>query len=249
MEDIMARINHLLEVESTVREKLKPLVNEVDGAVRLFMSNSQKLHSNPKQNWQIVITEMEKTLKEAVKPSFAKLKSGYDEAARERLGEQSAGVNAVVDMKRHSFMWQNSLRDCIYLLAFLEWLKENRLLSMEETIQRLEFSHIDVEDYLFGISQLPATFARICVQCVIAQDLKTPFQIAEFNHALFAGFRLLNLKNDGLRRRIDSLKYDFQRIEDCIFDLSIRKLVDPSTTGSDALGNDNKKRKIDTEKE
>lgn len=39
-----------------------------------------------------------------------------------------------------------------------------------------------------------------------------------------AGFRLLNLKNDGLRKRYDALKYDVKKIEEVVYDLSIRGL-------------------------
>jgi Translin family len=40
-----------------------------------------------------------------------------------------------------------------------------------------------------------------------------------------SGFRLLNLKNDGLRKRFDSLKYDVKKIEEIVYDLSIRGLL------------------------
>lgn len=41
---------------------------------------------------------------------------------------------------------------------------------------------------------------------------------------LIGGFRLLNLKNDSLRKRFDALKYDVKKIEEVVYDLSIRGL-------------------------
>lgn len=41
------------------------------------------------------------------------------------------------------------------------------------------------------------------------------------------GFRLLNLKNDGLRKKFDSLKYDMKKVEEVVYDLSIRGLLKP----------------------
>ena len=38
-------------------------------------------------------------------------------------------------------------------------------------------------------------------------------------------FRLLNLKNDHLRKRFDALKYDVKKIEEVVYDLSIRGLL------------------------
>ena len=49
-------------------------------------------------------------------------------------------------------------------------------------------------------------------------------EIAHFVNELNAGFRLLNLKNDSLRKRFDALKYDVKKIEEVVYDLSIRGL-------------------------
>jgi hypothetical protein len=35
----------------------------------------------------------------------------------------------------------------------------------------------------------------------------------------------LNLRNDALRRKFDSLKYDLKRCEDVVYDLTLRGLV------------------------
>lgn len=40
-----------------------------------------------------------------------------------------------------------------------------------------------------------------------------------------AGFQLLNLKNDSLRKRSDSLKYKVREVEDVVYDLSLRNLL------------------------
>ena len=37
-------------------------------------------------------------------------------------------------------------------------------------------------------------------------------------------FRLLNLKNDGLRKKFDGIKYDLKKVEEVVYDLSIRGL-------------------------
>ena len=36
---------------------------------------------------------------------------------------------------------------------------------------------------------------------------------------------MLNLKNDGLRKKFDSLKYDMKKVEEVVYDLSIRGLL------------------------
>ena len=65
---------------------------------------------------------------------------------------------------------------------------------------------------------------------VILGDFSRPFEIATFTSDLMAGFRLLNLKNDFLRKKYDSLKYDIKKIEEVVYDISIRGLKPPSAT-------------------
>jgi len=47
-------------------------------------------------------------------------------------------------------------------------------------------------------------------------------RILQFVNELYAGFQLLNLKNDFLRKKYDSIKYDLKKIEEVVYDLSIR---------------------------
>ena len=51
-----------------------------------------------------------------------------------------------------------------------------------------------------------------------------PNRISAFLQELNAGFRLLNLKNDSLRKRFDGLKYDIKKVEEVVYDISIRGL-------------------------
>lgn len=55
-------------------------------------------------------------------------------------------------------------------------------------------------------------------------DYERPLNISRFVADLSAGFRLLNLKNDNLRKRFDVLKYDVKKIEEIVYDITIRGL-------------------------
>lgn len=73
-------------------------------------------------------------------------------------------------------------------------------------------------------------------------DYTRPVQIGNFIKDLFAGFQLLNLKNDVLRKRSDGMKYSVgflyglfmgemltvlqvKKVEDVVYDLSLRNLI------------------------
>ncbi len=66
--------------------------------------------------------------------------------------------------------------------------------------------------------------SRLAVNSVILEDYQRPFDISSFISEVTAGFRLLNLKNDGLRKKFDSLKYDVKKVEEIVYDISIRGL-------------------------
>lgn len=56
-------------------------------------------------------------------------------------------------------------------------------------------------------------------------DYERPLLINQFVKDLLAGFQILNLKNDALRRRSDGLKYKVKDVEDVVYDISLRNLV------------------------
>lgn len=75
--------------------------------------------------------------------------------------------------------------------------------------------------------------SRLAVNSVTAGDYNRPIRISNFINDLDSGFRLLNLKNDPLRKRYDGLKYDVKKIEEVVYDLSIRGLAKEAESGLD----------------
>ena len=71
------------------------------------------------------------------------------------------------------------------------------------------------------------------MNAVTAGDYGRPIRIAKFIGELDSGFRLLNLKNDALRKRFDGLKYDLKKVEEVVYDVTIRGLK-PEAQSSEA---------------
>lgn len=90
--------------------------------------------------------------------------------------------------------------------------------------------HISIEEYLQSLISLIEELARLAINSVTLGDYQRPLQISQFVKDLHAGFQILNLKNDSLRRRSDSIKYNVKKIEDVVYDLSLRNLVPRGTT-------------------
>lgn len=66
---------------------------------------------------------------------------------------------------------------------------------------------------------------RLAVNSVTAQNFGLPPRIASFIQDIFSAFTSLNLRNDALRRKFDSIKYGVARCEDVVYDLTLRGLT------------------------
>ena len=64
------------------------------------------------------------------------------------------------------------------------------------------------EEYLHSLISLIEELARLAVNSVTLGDCQRPLEISRFVKNLHAGFQILNLKNDMLRKRSDSIKYN-----------------------------------------
>ncbi|TVU30539.1 hypothetical protein EJB05_22169, partial [Eragrostis curvula] len=66
---------------------------------------------------------------------------------------------------------------------------------------------------------------RFVVNRVTAGDYDCPRKVLSFLTDLHASFRMLNLRNDFLRKKFDGMKYDLRRVEEVYYDVKIRGLA------------------------
>jgi len=78
--------------------------------------------------------------------------------------------------------------------------------------------------FMDKVISLVSELSRLSVNLVTLGDFDGPFRISFFVRDLFTGFSILNFKNDNLRRRFDAIKYDLKRIEEVVYDISLRGL-------------------------
>ncbi|KAJ3189337.1 hypothetical protein HDU85_002966 [Gaertneriomyces sp. JEL0708] len=119
-------------------------------------------------------------------------------------------------------------RIAVFLAAYTTYLQTEKLITTAEVEALLGIPvsldgqepnfHIGIEDLLHGMS-------RLAVNCVTYGDFARPLRLSKFVGELYSGFQLLNLKNDSLRKRFDSIKYDIKKIEEVVYDISVRGLV------------------------
>jgi predicted translin family RNA/ssDNA-binding protein len=209
-----------LELESEMRDRIRTVTKDIDVIARVLQSHVAALHVS--------------TSAEAVAAAVAQIDQQLSV-----LAQQWPRLNAVVapgQFYRFKNSWQNCIRDACTVTVLRHWLTNNELLSLEAVAARLgvvpaaqgeaiDAVTLELEDFLFGVASVPSELSRLAVNAVTHGDFELPVRIGAFVSALYSAFRLINFKNDFLRRKYDSIKYDNSRIEGVLYDLRIRNLV------------------------
>ncbi|KZP33607.1 Translin, partial [Athelia psychrophila] len=210
-------INQLLDYDVELREKIKDQVTELDKKTRTMAGLLNKVHSTPLESIPALVDSVRPVLRGC-----------------QTVTADLAAVIPANQFWRWKDQWSNSLRTAIFAASLVEYLSTGKLLSLagasdvlgikEEWSDRLV---IPAEDYLHGLISLCNELSRLAVNSVTLGNFDEPIRISIFVKDLFTGFSMLNLKNDTLRRRYDSLKYDIKKIEEVVYDVSLRKLASP----------------------
>jgi len=145
---------------------------------------------------------------------------------------------------RYNSRWTRSLQDAILTVLVCAWLGGmgtdarpgglGRLLTLEEVgdvfevpvnLDERDAFHITIEEYLMALAGAAEELSRLAVNSVTLGDHALAVRISTFVKDLHAGFQLLNLKNDSLRKKVDGVKYSVKKVEDVVYDLSLRNLL------------------------
>jgi len=214
MENMFLTFNDSMENEIQYKDLLKSHIKEIDVCVRKMITKLQVIHGIIGNKTEILdLCEKCVSLLPTVRKEFVEI---------DKL------IKAESYYKYRDF-WRFSMSQLVFLVTFCNWIKNETLLTIEETNaavfgQKLQSVNVELEDYLLGVCMLPSELSRLCVNSVIAGNYELPVKISKFVGDLFSSFRLLNLKNDNIRKKFDGFKYELKKIEDIVYDLSIRKL-------------------------
>lgn len=217
-------IQGFLTADQDIREDIRKVVQGLEQTAREILTVLQSVHqpSGFKEIPQKCAKARE--LFCSVRTQIADLKTKFPSEQYYRFHEH----------------WRFVLQRLVFLAAFSFYLENETLVKREEVARILDIHvvreqgfHLDVEDYLAGVLIMASELSRLAVNSVTAGDYTRPLRISNFINELDSGFRLLNLKNDPLRKRYDGLKYDVKKIEEVVYDLSIRGLAKDSELSGD----------------
>ncbi|GMY14770.1 translin [Fagus crenata] len=201
-----------LEDSGSLRERIRSVVMEIESTTRLIHASLLLVHqSRPTPE-----------LLEKARAQIGVLKELYNRLAvvlRDCPGQYY----------RYHGDWRSETQTVVSLLAFMHWLETGSLLMHSEAEEKLGLNNsefgLDIEDYLVGICFMSNELPRYVVNQVTAGDYDCPRKVLKFLTDLHAAFRMLNLRNDFLRKKFDGMKYDLKRVEEVHYDVKIRGLT------------------------
>ncbi|CDP06756.1 unnamed protein product [Coffea canephora] len=203
---------HHLEDSGNLRERIRAVATEIDSTTRLMHSSLLLVHqTRPIPE----VLEKAKGQIDVLRDLFSRIA----EIIRECPGQYY----------RFHGDWRSETQTVVSLLAFMHWLETGTLLLHAEAQEKLALNSsefgLDVEDYLIGICFMSNELPRYVVNQVTAGDYDCPRKVLKFLTDLHASFRMLNLRNDFLRKKFDGMKYDLRRVEEVYYDVKIRGLA------------------------
>ncbi|KAJ1892850.1 Translin-1 [Coemansia sp. IMI 209127] len=216
---VFVDLQDTLDQESSLFDAIKEAIKELNKICRIGSAKLSKAHAVPQSQTQELL--------DSIKPQFAEIK--------QKLSTLAGLIKPVTFFKYHD-MWGHSVQSACTLVVFSVYLEHSRLATPEDIYAHLGF-HVNttngditefvitLEEYLHSVVSMFNELSRLAVNAVIAGDIKRPQEISTFASELYSGFQLLNLKNDALRRRFDSIKYDIKKIEEVQYDLRVRGLI------------------------
>ncbi|KAI7533238.1 Translin, partial [Hortaea werneckii] len=141
---------------------------------------------------------------------------------------------------KFNYAWTRQMQDVCYSILLCGWLggfgkgETGQLMKIEDVgalmkipvnLKDRDSFHLTIEEYLLALISVIDELARLARNSVTLGDYRRPLQIAQFIKDVHAGFQILNLKNDTLRKRSDGIKYRVKEVEDVVYDLSLRGLL------------------------
>ncbi|KAH7358068.1 translin [Plectosphaerella cucumerina] len=223
-----------IEEDQQVRDDLTQIVQKLERATSHAQGLLSRVHGTPRSQYASFIAQVEASIRDQI----------------EAIAELDAQASKQPYYK-YNQKWSRSIQNAIFTVVFCGWLgglgtdskpgELGRLVTIEEVGELLKVPvnlkdrdafHITIEEYLFSLIDLTQELSRLATNAVTLGDPDLSLRIASFVKDIFTGFQVLNLKNDLLRKRVDSVKYHVQRVEDVVYDLSLRGMVNKPAEGA-----------------
>lgn len=181
---------------------IKDALDKFDGARETIIKESRGILKNAKQAIYALhrddLVEAKKLLEEAKK---------IKKALEEKIVDNS---------KLQTGAFANSCEEYAEAFAFLVFIEESRLATRDEM-------QVTIDEYLGGLADLTGELGRLAVIKATERDVATVKKIKDFTEELYGQFVRLDFRNGELRRKYDAMKYNLQKMERVLYELTLAK--------------------------
>ncbi|KAK8854533.1 hypothetical protein IAR55_003272 [Kwoniella newhampshirensis] len=211
----LSSVISLLENEQNLKKQIREAVEPIEDLSRAAITELNKLHSAPfAQHGQICESAVSIITK------------------TQPLWVTVATLIPQGEFYRYQFALGPAMRNLTTSIVLARFILHDELTPAFAVSNLIGVQHdgtealqLSAEDYLQGVIGAVNELPRLSINAVTSQNFALPVKIAAFVNDIFASYSLLNLRNDALRRKFDSLKYDVKRCEDVLYDLTLRGLA------------------------
>ncbi len=120
-------------------------------------------------------------------------------------------INIITDININSVAFQ----EYVEAIAFYEFVKNNKIPARASL-------GVSAEDYLSGLCDLTGELVRKAVYDVIHKKFDEAVKIKELVHDIYGEFLKLHLRNGELRKKSDSIKWNLKKLEEVMYDISMK---------------------------
>ena len=108
-----------------------------------------------------------------------------------------------------------AFQEYVEAIAFYEFVKNNKVPTRASL-------NVSAEDYLSGLCDLTGELVRKAIYDVIHKKFGEAEKIKELVHDIYGEFLKLHLRNGELRKKSDSIKWNLKKLEEVMYDISMK---------------------------
>ena len=108
-----------------------------------------------------------------------------------------------------------AFQEYVEAMAFYEFVKNKKIPTRASL-------GVSAEDYLSGLCDLTGELVRKAIYDVIHKKFDEAERIKELVHDIYGEFLNLHLRNGELRKKSDSIKWNLKKLEEVMYDISIK---------------------------
>ena len=124
-------------------------------------------------------------------------------------------LSLVKELKREAQtgIEDTAMQEYVEAACFFHYIHDKKIPDYREL-------EVDVNSYLMGLCDLTGELVRMAVKDVIEKNYERALEITVFVEEIYGLFLQLDLRNGPLRQKADSIKWNLQKLEHLLLDIS-----------------------------